>query len=414
MPPVLGTDQKHWVYCHRTVSEVSGVHLAHISSQVTGDEGWDRFSFVIKLEDFRRNLEERRLVLCVRYSIEGQEWWDSGLGGRNYHFTFRKARPTRRTKPMFHVGNESAESPPRRATALSTPVLGSTRSGQIGRAAGWHMPTKDRNGSPSTGFLGLPRKSTSSLPSPGSSPDVPLFRTTSFEAPPPPDVHQHLKLNAYCAPSPLSPPVQKKAHSPPRSSGQANIEPSTSLGSREGQASPQRPPLSRTSSHERRRTWGGEKVEKHDELPAWRQSTGNSPPSTLKRNFISDMMPSMTYRTASPQRSGHVDRPQAVPSQNSASMDLLTPPSSALSTPPLSSSLIVAPMSPSSGESVSPSETNSPPRDEPEHQLPEVVIDGNDRDQTMENRAQDEGPAIEQGSGIHSDSYKEFVSSVGL
>lgn len=66
--------------------------MCHIPASTTGDEGWDRFSFSIKLEDYKRKIDERQLVLCVHYSVENKDWWDSN-NGMNYSFTFKKSAP---------------------------------------------------------------------------------------------------------------------------------------------------------------------------------------------------------------------------------------------------------------------------------------------------------------------------------
>ncbi|KAL7416214.1 putative phosphatase regulatory subunit, partial [Mrakia frigida] len=49
---------------------------------------FDRFSFVIKLQDMAR-LEEKKLFLAVRYHVEGREIWDSNAG-QNYHIEFKR------------------------------------------------------------------------------------------------------------------------------------------------------------------------------------------------------------------------------------------------------------------------------------------------------------------------------------
>lgn len=86
----------------QTVSEVSAAHSVHITASSlgplgAGSQGWDRFTFTIKLDDVRRKLDERRLLLAIRYSIDGgSEWWDSN-DGANYRFAFNKIK----TIPAF-------------------------------------------------------------------------------------------------------------------------------------------------------------------------------------------------------------------------------------------------------------------------------------------------------------------------
>ena len=71
----------------KTTSEV----VAEYSNDVRRkqlDDGFDRFSFSIKLAD-QANLESKTMFLCVRYSVNGQEFWDSN-GNINYQIDFTK------------------------------------------------------------------------------------------------------------------------------------------------------------------------------------------------------------------------------------------------------------------------------------------------------------------------------------
>ncbi|KAG1783434.1 putative phosphatase regulatory subunit-domain-containing protein [Suillus placidus] len=122
----------------QTVSEVRAQHVVSLpslppvfslssSSKTTvGDLvalgadkcGWDRFSFLIHLEDYAHSLGSRVLWLAARYRVHstylgptevsgpGGEWWDNN-NGRNYRVAFRTARPTsnrirRETTPSEH------------------------------------------------------------------------------------------------------------------------------------------------------------------------------------------------------------------------------------------------------------------------------------------------------------------------
>jgi hypothetical protein len=52
------------------------------------EDGYDRFNFNIKLAD-QANLESKTLLLCVRYSVNGREYWDNNKD-MNYQIDFSK------------------------------------------------------------------------------------------------------------------------------------------------------------------------------------------------------------------------------------------------------------------------------------------------------------------------------------
>jgi len=52
------------------------------------EDGYDRFNFNIKLAD-QANLESKTLLLCVRYSVNGREYWDNN-NNMNYQIDFSK------------------------------------------------------------------------------------------------------------------------------------------------------------------------------------------------------------------------------------------------------------------------------------------------------------------------------------
>jgi hypothetical protein len=60
------------------------------------EDGYDRFNFNIKLAD-QANLESKTLLLCVRYQVNGQEFWDNN-NSMNYQVDFIKKTKQRENK----------------------------------------------------------------------------------------------------------------------------------------------------------------------------------------------------------------------------------------------------------------------------------------------------------------------------
>ncbi|PVF98602.1 hypothetical protein CPB86DRAFT_351190 [Serendipita vermifera] len=64
---------------------------------------WDRFSFLVRLEDVERKLAERTIFVAARYQAAGVgEWWDNN-GGKNYKVVFKKATTTSSTPSAARV-----------------------------------------------------------------------------------------------------------------------------------------------------------------------------------------------------------------------------------------------------------------------------------------------------------------------
>lgn len=282
----------HW----QTVSEVSGTHVNHLPPTTTGGTGWDRFSFAIKLEDFKRKLDERELLLCIRFSVEGKEWWDAN-DGNNYRFGFK------RTKKMNKRVFESEAAAARRAAVLPTPPLPGTRGSGFGRHTGWNYPgmgTVDPSGTP-LGVLGTVNKAPEPV----------------YSAPSPPDVHEHLMLKAYCAPAPpLSPPKEKTCHP------ESPRKPSSSVVG--GQFATLAPP---TGGHSRRRSWGGEGM---GEDVDW---TEGPAPESSKQPPVSLFTPPSSNMSSPPNPVGVPESPSTATSS----------PSSSDSSPPRSNNVISLP-----------------------------------------------------------------------
>ncbi|KAK3069141.1 hypothetical protein LTS18_000415, partial [Coniosporium uncinatum] len=75
-----------------TTSEVVAEYNNDVRRKQSND-GRDRFNFNIKLSD-QANLETKTLLLCVRYNVAGQEFWDNN-GSTNFQVDFVK-----KTKPQ--------------------------------------------------------------------------------------------------------------------------------------------------------------------------------------------------------------------------------------------------------------------------------------------------------------------------
>ncbi|KAH7063796.1 putative phosphatase regulatory subunit-domain-containing protein [Paraphoma chrysanthemicola] len=71
----------------KTTSEVVA-EFNHDVRKKQKDDGYDRFNFNIKLAD-QANLESKTLLLCVRYQVNGQEFWDNN-NSMNYQVDFSK------------------------------------------------------------------------------------------------------------------------------------------------------------------------------------------------------------------------------------------------------------------------------------------------------------------------------------
>ncbi|KAK8090411.1 hypothetical protein PG997_005372 [Apiospora hydei] len=71
----------------KTTSEVGAEYSHEIRPRET-EAGHDRFQFTIKLSDFA-NLEAKTLYFCVRYNVNGREYWDNNAD-LNFQIDFRK------------------------------------------------------------------------------------------------------------------------------------------------------------------------------------------------------------------------------------------------------------------------------------------------------------------------------------
>jgi hypothetical protein len=85
---------------------------------------FDRFSFVIKLDDLLARIEEKTLALAIRYSVSGQEFWDNN-NFQNYIAKFSRSTPRDRSLS----DEESSENLVSLQNKLEKVVQGKERSG---------------------------------------------------------------------------------------------------------------------------------------------------------------------------------------------------------------------------------------------------------------------------------------------
>lgn len=71
----------------KTTSEVAGDYVTEVGRRDLPDQH-DRFNFSIKLSDLA-NLESKTLYFCIRYNVNGQEFWDNN-SGTNFQIDFKK------------------------------------------------------------------------------------------------------------------------------------------------------------------------------------------------------------------------------------------------------------------------------------------------------------------------------------
>lgn len=95
----------------KTTSEVSAEYDNDVRRQNPSD-GFDRFSFSIRLSD-QANLENKTLLLCVRYNSGGQEHWDNN-NDMNYQIDFvKKMTRSASTSSLPPPGSRPRNSIPR-------------------------------------------------------------------------------------------------------------------------------------------------------------------------------------------------------------------------------------------------------------------------------------------------------------
>ncbi|KAL4752069.1 hypothetical protein BDW72DRAFT_78369 [Aspergillus terricola var. indicus] len=82
----------------RTTSEVTAEY-SHDARRKQLHDGYDRFMFHIRLDE-QTNLDKKDMFVCIRYNVNGQEFWDNNET-RNYQVNFTKIpKPKAQTQDM--------------------------------------------------------------------------------------------------------------------------------------------------------------------------------------------------------------------------------------------------------------------------------------------------------------------------
>lgn len=93
----------------KTTSEVTADYNDIRRNQV--NDGCDRFNFTIKLTD-QANLENKTMFFCIRYNVNGQQYWDNN-GSINYQVDFSKKQKAYGRNGMPGIGARPLNALPR-------------------------------------------------------------------------------------------------------------------------------------------------------------------------------------------------------------------------------------------------------------------------------------------------------------
>ncbi|KAI1075355.1 carbohydrate-binding module family 21 protein [Whalleya microplaca] len=157
----------------KTVSEITAEYHQEIRVR-DSETGHDRFQFSVKLSDLA-NLETKTLFFCIRYNVNGLEYWDNN-NGVNFQVDFRKKMlPQNGKKGMQGASSRSANGLPRSTRRAnpstaprpkSMPVGALDEFGHSSRLVDFDQPIHEFLGeSESAGLRLKSSKSTGSLPS---------------------------------------------------------------------------------------------------------------------------------------------------------------------------------------------------------------------------------------------------------
>jgi hypothetical protein len=109
----------------KTTSEVIADFSHDVRRQQQLHDGLDRFNFSIKLAD-QVNLENKTLFFCVKYTVNGVEYWDNN-SGFNYQVDFSKKAKTSPSKAPG-LGARPLGALPRSSSTTNTASTGRPRS----------------------------------------------------------------------------------------------------------------------------------------------------------------------------------------------------------------------------------------------------------------------------------------------
>lgn len=109
----------------KTTSEVMAEYNNDVRQRPT--DGCDRFNFHIKLTD-QANIDNKTLLLCVRYNVGSQEFWDNN-NNTNYQVDFtrgerkqtRPVKSVKSVKPVSSLGQRPLNAIPRSRHTSSSP-----------------------------------------------------------------------------------------------------------------------------------------------------------------------------------------------------------------------------------------------------------------------------------------------------
>jgi len=104
----------------KTTSEVAAEYVAEILP-AEKPVGRDRFNFTIKLSDLA-NLESKTLYFCIRYNVNGQEYWDNH-SGMNFQVDFQKKMlPQNGKKGVIGAASRPVNSLPKSTRRANPPT----------------------------------------------------------------------------------------------------------------------------------------------------------------------------------------------------------------------------------------------------------------------------------------------------